>query len=201
MTNPPLRDSLTGLGSRHAFLQTLEGSLRFCGRVALLLCDVDRFKVWNDAFGHKRGDRELRRIARDLKQICAPFQVFRFGGDEFVIVLHEHSIEQAREVAAQILASQVPRVVLVNGAPVEAMSFSIGFALFPDHALDAEKLLAAADVALMKLKGQGGPRGPLLPDGTPLPRGNRALAWGDFLDEFPDQSAGFLNPDFLPPSV
>lgn len=201
MTNLPLRDSLTGLGSRHAFLQTLEGSLRFGGRVALLLCDVDRFKVWNDAFGHKRGDRELRRMARDLKQICAPSPIFRFGGDEFGVVLHEHSLERTREVAAQILASQPPRAILLSGTPVETLSFSIGFALFPDHALDAEKLLQAADVSLMKLKGQGGPRGPLFPDGTPIPRGNRALTWGDFLDEFPDQSAGFLNPGFVGPRV
>ncbi|BCM91045.1 diguanylate cyclase DosC [Abditibacteriota bacterium] len=184
------RDPLTGLFSRRTGHEILSNFVEHFSRVALLLCDVDRFKSLNECFGHMRGDEELCRIARDLERICAPYPVCRMGGDEFIIVLHEVSLQQARDVADKILASQPPQLVPAGGeAPF--MSFSIGFALFPIQATSAEHLLHAADVALLKVK-----RGGRLPDGTPYTGRNRAMTWGDFLDEFPEQSARFLNPDF-----
>ena len=185
------RDPLTGLFSRHTGHEILHNFIEHFNRVALLFCDVDRFKSFNDIFGHMRGDEELCRIARDLERICAPCPVCRFGGDEFVVVLHEVSLQQAREVANQILASQPPQLVPVGGED-SYMSFSIGIALHPTHATGAEHLLEAADIALMKAKDGG-----RLPDGTPYTGRNRAMTWGDFLDEFPHESARFLNPEFL----
>ncbi len=189
------RDSLTGLPTSRAGLAFLDDSVEHNSQVALLLCDVDRLMYVNAEFGHLRGDEELRRIARDLERVCAPSPVFRFGGDEFVIVLPEQSLEGAREVAARILASQPPVEILATsvgrGTPIATLSFSIGIALFPTHALSAEKLLHAADIALLKAKDGG-----RLPDGTAYSGRNRAMAWGDFLDEFLDQSAQFLNSDF-----
>lgn len=185
---------------RRAALAVLNSAIEHNKQVALLLCDVDQFRYFNAESGHARGDEELRRIARDLERVCAPFPVFRFGSGEFIIVMPDQSLEAARALAARILASQPPlEFVLTSvgrGTPVQTLSFSIGIALFPTHALDAEKLLHATDVALLKAKGQGGSRGGLLPDGTPYVPRNRAMTWGDFLDEFPQQSARFLNPDF-----
>lgn len=197
MSNAPdERDALTGLISWQTAKAILQDSLEHNGQVALLYCDVDRISNFNAEFGHKRGDAELQRIARDLERICAPYPVCRLGGEEFLIILQEHSLEQAREVAEQILASQPPLLVLHDGVRlVETLSFSIGLALFPTHALSAENLLRAADIALLKAK-----RGGRLPDGAPYSGRNRALTWGEFLDEFPQESAQFLNPEWaLPP--
>ena len=138
-----------------------------------------------------RGDEELCRIARDLERICAPYPVCRFGGDEFVIILHEVSLEAAREVADKILASQPPQQA-PSGGGTPFMSFSIGFALFPTHATNAENLLIVADMALFRAKESG-----RLPDGTAYTGRNRAMTWGDFLDESSDQSTRFSNPEFL----
>ncbi len=193
--NPESLDALTGLGNLRAARSLLENLIESEQQFALLYCDVDLFKWVNEMLGHYRGDEELCRIARDLERICWPFPVFRTSGDEFLIVLPEHSSEQAREVAEQILASQRPFAVFIEGYG-ESLTFSIGFALFPDHALDAEKLLQAADVALWKAKSGG-----RLSDGTPYVGRNRVMTWGDFLDEFPDQSARFLNAAFVNSSV
>jgi len=190
------RDALTCLFSRQAAMGILHKSLEHNGQVALLFCDVDQLRYLNVEFGHERGDAELQRIARDLERTCAPYPVYRFGGDEFLVILPEHSLEQARQMAERILASQPPFVVLHDGVrPVETLSLSIGFALFPTHALSAEKLFWAADIALLKAK-----RGGRLPDGMPYSGRNRALTWGDFLDEFPHQSAEFLNSNWLLPA-
>ena len=191
------RDPLTGIGSRRAGLAVLEGCVERDEPFALLFCDIDRFRHFNAAFGHARGDEELCRIARNLERICAPHPVFCFGGNEFLVVLQERSLEEARESAQQILSSHPPVTVPHEGSsPVQALTFSIGFALFPTHALDAEKLLHAADIALLKAK-----RGGRLPAGSPFAGRHRALTWGDFLDEFPAESARFLNPDFVCPHI
>ena len=193
-SSPENRDPLTGLISRQIGLATLDSFIEHFNRVALLFCDVDQFKSLNEMLGHMRGDEELCRIARDLERICAPYPVWRMGGDEFVVLLHEVSLQQVREVADKILASQPPQAAPswsdVPFAP--CMSFSIGIALYPTHATSAENLLHAADIALFKAKDGG-----RLPDGIPYTGRNRAMMWGDFLDEFPDQSARFLNPEFL----
>lgn len=194
MNSPPSpsnRDPLTGLMSRQTGLEILSNFVERFDSVALLFCDVDHFYTINEMLGHIRGDEELCRIARDLERICAPSPVCRMGGDEFAIVLHEVSLQQAREVADKILAFQPPQMMPVAGqAPF--MSFSIGIARFPTHATNAENLLIMADKALMKAK-EGG----RLPDGTPYTARNRAMTWGDFLDESPHESARFLNPEFL----
>ncbi len=197
MTSPlDERDALTGLLSWRAGMAVLPTSLEHNEQVALLFCEVDRLFTFDAELGHERSDTELRRIARDLERICALYPVYGFGGGAFFIILPEHSLEQARDVAERILASQPPLLVLHEGVRwVETLTLSIGFALFPTHALSAENLLRAADVALMKAK-EGG----RLPDGTSYSGRNRAVAWGDFLDEFPQQSAEFLNPEWLLPT-
>jgi len=187
------RDPLTGVGSGRASQEVLHASIEHNRPVGLLLCDVDNLRYINAEFGPERADAELRRIARDLERICAPCPVFRLGGDEFLVILHERSPEQTRDLAQRILKSQPPLTVWHDGVrPVETLSLSIGFALFPTHALTAENLLRATDIALLKSKDGG-----RLPDGTPYVGRNHALTWGDFLDEFPEQSAEFLNPDFI----
>lgn len=100
-----LVDTLTGLQNRAA----LDGALSRDpvsandGESALLVCDVDRFKSINDRFGHKAGDRVLRQFARVLRvNVPQSDDVYRYGGDEFVVILNRASVDMAAMIAEQI---------------------------------------------------------------------------------------------------
>ena len=121
-----LRDSLTGAWLRHtldAQLQHwMEKSRQTAKPLSLLVVDVDHLKLINDAFGHLSGDAALVQVARCLRQhMHANEQLFRYGGDEFVLLLPNISEEQAHERAQQMLESVVQQPLRV---PLSNMSAS-----------------------------------------------------------------------------
>jgi diguanylate cyclase (GGDEF)-like protein len=124
-------------------------------RVALLFIDVDNFKSVNDALGHSFGDSVLRNIAQRLQTAAGESGMLaRFGGDEFTVLIEDlTSIEDADRRARDIVLS-MQQPLLVQGR-VLATSVSVGAAVYPDHAENAEGLLRAADVALFKAKDLG----------------------------------------------
>ena len=155
-------DPLTGLPNR----TQLEGELRRCvnrsaraGRaVALLLVDLDNFKLVNDSFGHGAGDRLLRRIAGRLRGVEGDSGMLaRLGGDEFLILLPELAAEDA-EAAARHAADEVS-ARLAEPFKVSSAVFhvhaSIGISLFPDDAQAPVELLQHADMAMYQSKGRG----------------------------------------------
>lgn len=152
-------DSLTGLVNRALFEDRLSHALAQAGRtrkrVALMFIDLDGFKKVNDTFGHQAGDGVLKAVARLLHGIARGSEtVARLGGDEFTVILEQvGTARHAAAVAARILgALEAPIAVRAGEIRVTC---SIGVALFPDTATDAESLLRQADTAMFHAKRSG----------------------------------------------
>ncbi|MGA2010472.1 MAG: EAL domain-containing protein [Solirubrobacteraceae bacterium] len=150
------RDSLTGLSNRRRLIERLEQSLADAARYdrhgAVLMIDLDNFKITNDTYGHATGDVILRSAAEVLSaSIRETDLVARLGGDEFAILLQDAGEEAAKTVAAKIHALlHEPR----TGPPIPV---SIGVTTFRGaQQTTADELLAAADSALYEAKQRGG---------------------------------------------
>jgi diguanylate cyclase (GGDEF)-like protein len=141
-------DAVTGAGSRALLNERLpleiERSLAADAPCSVFLFDVDYFKSVNDAYGHARGDEILRQIADRVRYLVRDSDVlFRYGGDEFVLLLPNTPSEAAVETAARLVA-EVKGTPFVGNPPL-TVSISLGVATFPADATDAAGLLAAAD--------------------------------------------------------
>jgi diguanylate cyclase (GGDEF)-like protein len=152
-------DALTGLPNRVLLDDRLQQAIAHADRdtrsFALLVCDLDRFKLINDSLGHRAGDELLQEVAQRLTALVRPSDtVARFGGDEFVLI--GTSISDADDAAA--LAA---RVMDVLQAPVRIAAIdihtspSIGIAMYPDDGITMQALLAHADAAMYSAKLQG----------------------------------------------
>ncbi|MCB1959943.1 MAG: EAL domain-containing protein [Rhodocyclaceae bacterium] len=152
-------DALTGLANRSLMEDRLAQALRRADRsnhpLALLFLDLDHFKTVNDTFGHAVGDALLKAVAvRLLACVRASDSVGRQAGDEFLILLPElDDARQAGQVAGKIIA-ELARPFAIGEHPVST-SFSIGIALFPNDASDADTLRQHADTALYHAKASG----------------------------------------------
>ncbi|WP_369812865.1 putative bifunctional diguanylate cyclase/phosphodiesterase [Frankia sp. R43] len=147
-------DDLTGLTNRRGFLERLSQMEMNSGQgdsSALLLLDLDRFKEINDSFGHHLGDALLIEVGARISGALRPGDLqARLGGDEFAVLLEDADADAARLVAERVLQAlsgpfEVGGMTLHVGA-------SIGAALYPEHALDAQTLLQRADVAMYGAK-------------------------------------------------
>ena len=155
-------DPLTGLRNRRA-MQELIGYAeqrlrRFPGPLSFLMCDLDRFKAVNDAFGHAAGDAVLQRVSRGLTDCVRSADVVsRWGGEEFLVMLVDTDQPEAVRVAQRMCreVEQHP-AVLPDGTPLW-VTMSVGVAtLLPGEA--TERAIARADAALYRGKGEGGNR-------------------------------------------
>ncbi|MDQ0484593.1 bifunctional diguanylate cyclase/phosphodiesterase [Guptibacillus hwajinpoensis] len=149
-------DSLTLLPNRRFFGEFLEKVLQ--GKedrcdVAVMMLDLDRFKVINDALGHNTGDEFLIAVAKRL-QSCVEAYGFlaRLGGDEFVIVLNDFSKVYPDELADEIIACFKESFIV--GSHELSTSVSIGIALAPDDGENVESLMKHADIAMYSAKGR-----------------------------------------------
>ena len=148
-------DVLTGLWTRERFLVALEEA-RTERPLAVLFCDLDRFKVVNDSLGHAAGDELLRSLGRRLRAVHDDPRVAigRIGGDEFVILLRDGNRGEAMQLAQRVrgLAAEPFQV---NGRPVH-VGMSVGIALSrPEEDRRAETLLGEADTAVYRAKAAG----------------------------------------------
>ncbi|VXB45572.1 EAL domain-containing protein [Massilia sp. 9I] len=152
-------DVLTGLATRHAFLGAMPAILAQAQEndagLALLFIDLDEFKHVNDTHGHAVGDQLLKSAAQRLLSLLRPSdQVARFGGDEFLVLLHPCEGErQAASVAARIVeAFGVPFLIADE---LHAVGASIGISMFPRDGQDAETLVRHSDIAMYAGKNEG----------------------------------------------
>jgi len=151
-------DRLTGLPNRLLFRERLEQALararRLGHRVALLILDLDAFKRVNDTFGHDQGDRLLARVGERFASGLRSGSVARLGGDEFAVVLPDlRSFEQAAHAARSCLEKLAePFELSQQEIFVRA---SVGIAVFPDDASEADGLVRNADVAMYHAKERG----------------------------------------------
>lgn len=154
-------DSLTGLPNRAHFEEQLDRAIHDAAvlnrRVAVLFLDSDRFKEVNDGLGHAAGDAVLVNIAARVRsQLREGDMVARLGGDEFAIMLSPlREISDAQRIADDILLGMRAPIRLPNGEDI-VCSLSIGIAVFPDHADNANDLFDAADSAMYAAKRRGG---------------------------------------------
>lgn len=155
-------DGLTKLANRRYFDKVLESEVRRASRdksnIALLFCDVDYFKAYNDTYGHIEGDVCLKAIAAILKQ---EFQragdfVARFGGEEFAVILSGTLANDALESAEKLRQHIESMNIEHRGSPLGKIALSIGISsVISPEPSDAKKLLSKADKALYKAKSNG----------------------------------------------
>ena len=153
------RDALTGLYNRHRFNDELARMIadaqRHDSRVALLFFDLDDFKYINDTFGHRAGDAMLIRVAGEIGGQVRRNEIFsRLGGDEFAILVPDVSDEVLRMLADRITHLIASVRFQYEGQSLRLTS-SVGIAVFPDHADNAEDLIARADTAMYQAKEAG----------------------------------------------
>lgn len=155
-----IRDALTGLFNRRHMQETLTLELpraaRTGGPLSLVILDLDNFKKFNDTFGHDAGDMVLRAlgsaITRNLRQGDV---AFRYGGEEFMVVLPQTGAAQGAAVAERVRAAVEALRLDYDGRRLTGFSASLGVATFPECGDTAETLILAADRALYVSKASG----------------------------------------------
>lgn len=151
-----LTDPLTGLANRNRFNSALEKTLqsgrRFKYGTALLMVDLDKFKVVNDTFGHPIGDALLKRVSDLLSDNLREVDlVARLGGDEFAVVLEGMDNKGDAELLAQRYVKNISSPFKIDEHRV-SIGVSVGIALFPADADNTVDLIRRADLALYKAK-------------------------------------------------
>ncbi|MCM3718008.1 putative bifunctional diguanylate cyclase/phosphodiesterase [Fictibacillus phosphorivorans] len=151
-------DELTGLPNRNGFMDAIEQKMkevdRKQGNLALFFLDLDCFNVLNDTLGHSFGDLLLQEVAELLKNtIPQKDQVFRRGGDEFLILLEYKDETEVTAVAEEIIYS-FTKPFMLSGKEVFTTP-SIGISLYPGNGSDSDTLLKRADGALYQAKDRG----------------------------------------------
>ncbi len=150
-----LHDALTGLPNRASLDEHLRATVGAGERTALLLMDLDQFKEVNDALGHGVGDRLLIALSHRLEGLLRPVFVARLGGDEFAIVLSGPDVdEMAARATAETVTTALSAPFTIDEVRLQT-NVSIGIALVPDHATDADELIRRADVAMYVAKRAG----------------------------------------------
>jgi diguanylate cyclase (GGDEF)-like protein/putative nucleotidyltransferase with HDIG domain len=152
-----ITDGLTGVKTHRFLMEALSSEWKRSTRAnrpfALVLMDLDRFKFVNDFYGHLEGDVVLQRVGHILEQNCRRSDVVaRYGGDEFVILMPETTVEQARQLANK-LRGWVAADPLLRDKNITA---SFGIAGFPIHGATPQELIQVADSSMYLSKHQGG---------------------------------------------
>jgi diguanylate cyclase (GGDEF)-like protein len=155
LENHATTDSLTGIRNRRKFLELLQEEIweaqRYGMPLALIFFDIDHFKLVNDTYGHEAGDSVLQELARIVTGMIRQTDIFaRFGGEEFVILVHNNDVRTGRELAEKIRS----RVEQHSFPLMGAVTCSFGVAQFyPDDT--AETIIKRADDAMYAAKQAG----------------------------------------------
>ncbi len=154
-----ITDGLTGIKTRRFFWEALSSEWKRASRsgrpFSVVLVDLDKFKQVNDTLGHLEGDLVLARVGRLLEQKCRQSNVVaRYGGDEFIILMPETSVDQAQALAERL------RLWLSTDPMLQEhlITGSFGVASFPVHGFTAEEIIRIADAGMYVSKHAGGDR-------------------------------------------
>ena len=153
-------DPLTDLYNRRQFIELLEKELARASNhrrpLAMLIIDIDHFKAINDRWGHPAGDGVLKRVARTLAAHAREeFIIARIGGEEFAVVLPEHTVEQAAEFAERLRKAIAEHDMGATGGGPQRVTVSIGAAEWLAGMTGSSELLRAADEQLYRAKQEG----------------------------------------------
>src|SRR5438876_1500955 len=152
-----ITDGLTGIKTRRFFWEALSSEWKRASRsgrpFSVVLMDLDKFKEVNDTKGHLEGDLVLARVGRLLEQKCRQSNVVaRYGGDEFIILMPETGVEQARSLAERLRQWLATDPMLSE----HTITGSFGVASFPVHGFSIEDIIRVADAGMYVSKHAGG---------------------------------------------
>jgi diguanylate cyclase (GGDEF)-like protein/PAS domain S-box-containing protein len=153
------RDPLTGLYNRRSFQHELQRRLANAARqgtqVALLLFDLDDFKLINDRYGHQAGDKVLVQVATEVSALVRRSEfLVRLGGDEFALICEPEGPEALQTLSERLVQAIARLPVSFRGQSLR-LTASLGIALFPEHADNPDELVARADAAMYQAKEAG----------------------------------------------
>ena len=160
LQNQAIRDPLTGLYNRRYLEETLDRELhrsrRLKAHLGVVMMDLDHFKDFNDTFGHAAGDALLSALADVLTTgIRSEDIVCRYGGEEFLLVMPGAALPATQERAENLRQAVQALQVKYQDRLLKSPTLSLGVAIFPDHGVTAEEVIAAADAALYRAKQAG----------------------------------------------
>lgn len=155
-----IRDSLTGLYNRRYMEESLERELDRAQRqeheVAVVMLDVDHFKLLNDTYGHEAGDTMLKRISDQMKHFRSGSDVVcRYGGEEFVLILPAMAADVLKNRLEALRKDIEQMQVNFEGRIMPVVTVSMGVARYPENGLDPMELIRLADAAMYKAKQNG----------------------------------------------
>jgi len=154
-------DELTGLYNRRQFYEVLETEMyrteRYGASFSVAMLDIDGFKEYNDRFGHTSGDGVLKAVAQTLKSSLRKTDTaFRYGGDEFTIILPATDTDRAERVVDRVRSKWLKVPETENLVLETPLGLSAGIAQFPENAETADGLIFLTDTALYRSKMEGG---------------------------------------------
>ncbi|GAM09911.1 response regulator PleD [Geobacter sp. OR-1] len=155
-----LTDALTGLYNNRYFMQVFPHEMirarRYSKPLSLIMIDVDNFKKLNDTYGHPKGDQVLANLGKILSaSLRASDLSFRYGGEEFTVILPETRLEGAFLVAESLREKVFKEITPLLGQSELSVTISLGVAGYPYDAASTDTLLSHADACLYKAKHQG----------------------------------------------
>lgn len=156
-------DPLTQVGNRRSFQKRMENihmlSLRYKRPYSIIICDIDNFKLYNDTYGHQQGDYALVTIAKTLKdQLRQTDEVFRWGGEEFVIILPEQNHSRGLTIAEHLRVSIQSLALESKYCDLQVITMSFGIASSSEDNvkyISWETVLKEADDQLFRAKDEG----------------------------------------------
>lgn len=155
-----LRDAMTGLYNRR-FLEeyltkAMPQAIRNNKKVGILMIDMDHFKMVNDTYGHDIGDAVLKKLSKTiLDNIREADLAVRYGGEEFLVLLHDVTGEEEMIAVAEKLRARVMDMKVKAGNETLQKTISVGASLFPDYTDSVWKCIKFSDIALYKAKTDG----------------------------------------------
>ena len=155
-----IRDPLTGLFNRRYLEEMLALEMIRAARkrypIGIVMADIDHFKRFNDTYGHAAGDAVLVQVANFLRaHIRSSDVACRYGGEEFILILPEASLEITQMRAGHMREDIRHIHVQYKEKTLEAITLSLGVAVFPDHGSTNDAILGAADAAMYRAKRDG----------------------------------------------
>jgi diguanylate cyclase (GGDEF)-like protein/PAS domain S-box-containing protein len=155
-----VRDPLTGLFNRRYMEESLEREIYRAKRghhpLGIIMLDLDNFKQFNDNFGHEAGDLFLREVGNFLQRHIRRQDIAcRYGGEEFMLILPEASLEVTHQRAENLRERFNHLQIDYHGQVLSSLTLSIGVAALPEHGSTSEAVLRAADLALYQAKAGG----------------------------------------------
>jgi diguanylate cyclase (GGDEF)-like protein/PAS domain S-box-containing protein len=155
-----IQDPQSGLYNRRFMEESLQREILRAARkqaqIGIIMGDLDHFKKFNDVYGHAAGDKIISQMGKLLKDKFRGSDIAcRFGGEEFLVILPESSLEDTYK-RADVLREEIKKMELVfQGQILGAVTMSMGIAAYPIHGIRMEELLRIADTALYKAKQEG----------------------------------------------